>query len=179
MIKKVLIFLGIISGTQAMGISQSSIHGFTIQKLNSNDLLDFSAYKGKKILIVNVASKCGFTYQYKGLEELYQTYKSSLVVIGVPCNQFLNQEPRNEEKIAEFCAINYGVTFPITTKIKVKGKDQHPIYSWLTKKALNGKSDYNISWNFNKFLIDEEGRIIDFFGSKVKPKDEKIIQHLR
>lgn len=155
-----------------------SIHDFSISALNSEEQIDFSSFKGKKILVVNVASKCGFTYQYKGLEELYQKYKEQLVVVGFPCNQFLGQEPGSDEKIAQFCALNYGVSFPMTTKIKVKGKDAHEIYKWLTKKALNGKEDYKISWNFNKFLLDEDGRIIDHFPSKVKPMDERITGYL-
>ncbi len=152
----------------------NSIHQFSIRALDSDEVINFSEFKGLKILIVNVASKCGFTNQYAGLEELYQTYGDNLVVVGFPCNQFLGQEPGSEDKIASFCSTNYGVTFPMTEKIKVKGKNAHEIYKWLTKAELNGKSDYKISWNFNKFLIDENGQIIDHFGSKVKPLDEAI-----
>ena len=155
-----------------------SIHDFQIQALDSEDIIDFSLFEGKKILIVNVASKCGFTYQYADLEKLHQKYQDKLVIIGFPCNQFLMQESGSEEKIAQFCSINYGVTFPLTTKIQVKGKKQHPIYQWLTKKELNGHGDYSVSWNFNKFLLDEEGKILDHFNSKVEPFDDQIIQHL-
>lgn len=154
--------------------STPSIHNFQIQALDSDEVIDFSQYEGKKILIVNVASKCGFTYQYEGLEALYQQYKEDLIVIGVPCNQFLKQEPGTESEIGQFCSINYGVTFPLTTKVNVKGKDQHEIYKWLTDKELNGKDDYKVSWNFNKFLLDEKGALIAHFGSKVKPMDEEI-----
>ncbi|MEZ5058215.1 MAG: glutathione peroxidase [Saprospiraceae bacterium] len=156
----------------------TGIHQFKIQALNSDEVIDFSDFEGKKILIVNVASKCGFTYQYEDLEKLYQEYKDKLVVIGFPCNQFLGQEPGSEEKIESFCSSTYGVTFPMTTKINVKGKDQHPIYKWLTSKDLNGKDNYKISWNFNKFLLDEEGQLIEYYGSKVKPMDEAITKHL-
>lgn len=162
----------------ATPVSTNTIHQFQVNGINGEESIDFSNYKGKKILIVNVASKCGFTYQYEGLEELYQTYKDQLVVVGFPCNQFLMQEPGSEEKIANFCSINYGVTFPLTEKIKVKGRNAHPIYQWLTSAELNGKEDYKISWNFNKFLLDEEGQIIEHFGSKIDPMDEAITQYL-
>ncbi|MBT8230857.1 MAG: glutathione peroxidase [Saprospiraceae bacterium] len=158
--------------------AQTSVHDFKIEALNSDQIIDFKQFEGKKILVVNVASKCGFTYQYEGLEALYQKYKDELVVIGFPCNQFLGQEPGTEEKIASFCSSKYGVTFPMTQKIKVKGKEANEIYKWLTTADLNGKADYKISWNFNKFLLDENGQIIEHFGSKVKPMDEAITRHL-
>ncbi|MCB0663402.1 MAG: glutathione peroxidase [Saprospiraceae bacterium] len=156
-----------------------SIHEFQIQALDSDEIIDFSDYKGKKILVVNVASKCGFTYQYEDLEKLYQQYKDQLVIVGFPCNQFLGQEPGSEEKIAQFCSTQYGVSFPMTTKVNVKGKDAHPIYQWLTKKELNGKDNYKISWNFNKFLLDENGQILDYFGSRTKPLDESITKYFQ
>ena len=156
-----------------------SIHQFQIRALNSEEIIDFVQFEGKKILIVNVASKCGFTGQYKGLEELYQKYKDQLVVVGFPCNQFLMQEPGSEEKIANFCSSKYGVSFPMSKKVKVRGKEAHEIYQWLTKADLNGKSDYKISWNFNKFLLDENGQIIDHFSSKTKPTDVAILSHLK
>lgn len=156
----------------------ASIHEFEVRALNSDEVIDLSMFKGKKILVVNVASKCGFTDQYEDLEKLYQQYQDDLVVIGFPCNQFLMQESGSESNIASFCKLNYGVTFPLTEKIKVKGRNAHPIYQWLTKKELNGKADYGVSWNFNKFLIDENGQIIDHFNSKTRPFDEAIVQHL-
>ncbi len=159
-------------------VPSHSIHEFNIRALNSEKQINFKDFEGKKILIVNVASKCGFTYQYEGMEKLYNTFKEKLVVVGFPCNQFLMQEPGSEEKIAQFCSTEYGVSFPMTVKIKVKGRDKHPIYSWLTSKALNGKADYSISWNFNKFLLDEDGKILEYFGSKVKPMDEQITKYL-
>ena len=161
----------------SLNVQPSTIYDYQIRALNSEKTIDFNDFKGKKILIVNVASKCGFTYQYEGLEELYQTYKDRLIVIGFPCNQFLGQEPGNEEKIASFCSTTYGVSFPMTEKVKVKGSEANEIYEWLTKKELNGKDDYKISWNFNKFLLDEEGQILEHFGSKVKPMDEAITSY--
>ena len=160
------------------GVQSNSIHQFKINAINSDQVIDFKDFKGKKLLLVNVASRCGFTYQYEGLEELYQKYKDKLVIIGFPCNQFLMQEPGSEEKIARFCSVNYGVTFPLTQKINVKGRKAHDIYKWLTKKELNGQNDYKISWNFNKFLLDEEGKIIAHFGASTKPQDQEIIDYL-
>lgn len=157
----------------------TSIYDFKIEALHSEEEIDFAAFKGKKILIVNVASKCGFTPQYEGLEKLNEEFGENLVVIGFPCNQFMFQESGSEEKIAAFCQKNYGVSFPMTTKVKVKGKSKHPIYKWLTTKDLNGVDDYSVSWNFNKFLIDEEGKLVGHFGSKVKPYSEEILQHLK
>ncbi len=155
-------------------VSNNSIHQFKIQLLNSEEVFDLSQFKGKKILLVNVASKCGYTHQYEDLQALSEQYKDKLVVIGFPCNQFLGQEPGSEEEIATFCQKNYGVTFPITTKIDVKGKEQHPIYTFLTSKDQNGLGDFTVSWNFNKFLVDENGKLIAHFDSKVKPLSEEI-----
>lgn len=156
----------------------SSIHQFQIRALNSEEVIDFKSFAGKKILVVNVASKCGFTKQYAGLETLFQKYQDQLVIIGFPCNQFLGQEPGTEAEIVEFCSANFGVSFPMTEKIDVKGENAHEIYQWLTSSELNGKEDYKISWNFNKFLLDEEGRILEHFPSKVKPLDEEILAYL-
>ena len=158
--------------------NSTNIYDFKIQALNSDEVIDFQSFKGKNILIVNVASKCGYTGQYADLEKLYQTYKDQLVILGFPCNQFLGQEPGTEAEIATFCSKNYGVTFPMTTKVDVKGKNQHEIYQWLTQKKRNGKGDFKVKWNFNKFLIDENGQLIDHFPSKVKPFDEAIVKHL-
>ncbi len=157
---------------------QKSIHDFQIQALNSEEIIDFEQFAGKKILVVNVASKCGFTRQYEDLEALYKKYGDQLVVIGFPCNQFKGQEPGTEAEIATFCSSTYGVTFPLTTKIDVKGEGAHEIYQWLTQKELNGKDDYEISWNFNKFLLDEDGQIIAHFASSVEPMADEIVSHL-
>ena len=154
-----------------------SIYDFKVLALNG-DTIDLAAFKGKKILIVNTASKCGFTPQYEGLEQLYQKFKDRLVVIGFPCNNFLSQEPGSNEKIKAFCTKNYGVSFPMAGKISVKGKNIAPIYKWLCNKSENGVMDAKISWNFNKFLLDENGKIIAWFPSKVTPMSAEITDKL-
>lgn len=141
--------------------------------------LKMSDFKGKYVLCVNVASRCGFTPQYKPLQELYDKYQDQLVIIGFPCNQFLGQEPGTEEQIATFCEKNYGVNFPMTEKINVKGKNQHPVYAWLTSKDQNGVADAKVGWNFNKFLISPEGQWLKHFPSKVDPLSEEIVQYLQ
>ena len=150
--------------------------------ININSLqekpIDLSAFKGKKILFVNVASKCGFTPQYKDLQKLQDLYKDKLVIIGVPCNQFGKQEPGTSDEIQEFCKINYGVSFLITEKIDVKGSNQHPLYSWLTKKAENGRKNSSVKWNFQKYLVDDKGNLIDYYYSITKPMSSKITKHL-
>ena len=144
----------------------------------SDDTIDFAIFKGKKILIVNTASKCGFTPQYKALEELYEKYKDRLVVVAFPANNFLSQEPGSNEKIKEFCTKNYSVSFPMAAKISVKGKNIAPIYEWLCNKKENGVMNAKIKWNFNKFLLDEKGMIIAKFNSRVTPMSEEIISKL-
>lgn len=156
----------------------SSIYDIKIKDING-DNLDLNKFKGKKILFVNVASKCGFTRQYKDLQKLYSTYKDKLVVVGLPCNQFGKQEPGTSEEIKSFCSLNYGVEFPITEKIEVKGKNQHPLYQWLTNKDKNGAKSSSVKWNFQKYLIDENGNFIDFWHSMTKPMSKKIIKHLQ
>lgn len=145
----------------------------------SGEPIQLSSYKGKHILFVNVASKCGFTGQYDGLQDLFETYKDKLVVIGLPCNQFGEQEPGNAEEIQSFCRVNYGVDFPITEKLDVKGDRQHDIYKWLTSKTENGKMDTSVKWNFQKYLVDQDGRLVDVFYSITKPKSDKITTHLK
>ena len=141
-------------------------------------VIDLNLYKGKKILFVNVASECGFTNQYEGLQELYTTYKENLVVIGLPCNQFRGQEPGTAAEIQTFCRLNYGVDFPMSVKIVVKGDAQHPLYQWLTKKEKNGKKNSSVKWNFQKYLIDENGALMDVFYSITKPMSKKITKLL-
>ena len=150
-------------------------------KINSlqNKPIDLSTFKNKYILFVNVASKCGFTPQYKDLEELHKTHQDKLVIIGVPCNQFGKQEPGNSDEIQEFCQVNYGVSFLISEKINVKGDDQHPLYTWLTSKKLNGKKSSSVKWNFQKYLVDTEGNLIDYYFSITKPLSSKITKHLK
>ena len=131
--------------------------------------INLSIYKNKFILLVNVASKCGFTPQYKDLQTLSDTFKENLVVIGIPCNQFGKQEPGDSDEIEEFCQVNYGVSFLITEKIDVKGDNQHPLYTWLTSKKLNGKKSSSVKWNFQKYIVDKEGKLIDYYYSITKP----------
>lgn len=140
--------------------------------------INLSLLKGKHILFVNVASKCGFTNQYHELQKLYDTYKETLEIIGVPCNQFGKQEPGNANEIQSFCQINYGVSFTITEKIDVKGKNQHKLYKWLTNKELNGSLNSNIKWNFQKYLINDKGWLLDYYFSITKPLSNKITKHL-
>ena len=140
--------------------------------------INLSDYKGKKILFVNVASKCGFTPQYRDLQKLYDQYQDQLMIIGVPCNQFGKQEPGTSSEIQEFCQVNYGVNFLITEKVDVKGNNQHPLYNWLTQKSENGKRSSSVKWNFQKYLIDENGELIDHYYSITKPTSRKITKHL-
>jgi glutathione peroxidase len=156
-----------------------SIYDYKINALESNQQIDLSSFKGKKLLIVNVASKCGYTPQYEDLQKLAMQYDDKLVVLGMPCDQFGGQELDSEIEIKQFCTEKFNVTFPMTTVIDVKGDNQHPIYQWLTKKSMNGKDDYTVSWNFNKFLIDENGQLLEYFPSKVKPMDDEIVKYLR
>jgi glutathione peroxidase len=163
--------------TSLLGTAQS-IHSFKVKGLDGKQI-DFASFKGKKILVVNTASKCGYTPQYEALEKVYKQYKDKLVIIGFPCNQFGGQEPGTNEEIASFCQKNYGVTFPLADKIDVKGSNTAPIYQWLTQKAKNGVVDANISWNFNKFLLNEDGKMIAYFPSNVKPDSEEILSRLK
>jgi len=150
-------------------------------KINTIDgvSIDFNDFKGKYILFVNVASKCGFTKQYAQLEELYQAYKNDLVVIGLPCNQFGGQEPGDAQEIKSFCTENFGVSFIITEKINTKGSEIHPIYAWLTDKKLNSKVNSTVKWNFQKYLLNREGKLIDYFYSTTSPLSAKITNQLK
>lgn len=141
--------------------------------------IKLSDFKNKYILFVNVASKCGFTPQYEDLETLSAAYKDNLVVIGVPCNQFGKQEPGNADEIQEFCQINYGVSFLMTEKIDVKGDKQHPLYTWLTSKEMNGNKSSSVKWNFQKYFVDIEGNLIDYYFSLTKPLSTKITKYLK
>lgn len=153
--------------------NQNSIYNFKVEALDGGSI-DFSKFKGKKILIVNTASKCGYTPQYEELQKLYDTYKEKLVIVGFPANNFGGQEPGTNGEIKEFCKKNYGVTFPMAAKVSVKGDDMAPIYKYLTRKTENGISDNEIKWNFGKFLLDEKGNLIQYFPSKVTPMSEEI-----
>jgi glutathione peroxidase len=159
-------------------LSAQSIHSFTVKSIDGKDI-KMSSFKGKKILVVNTASKCGYTPQYESLEKVYEQYKDKLVIIGFPCNQFGGQEPGSNEEIVEFCKKNYGVTFPLADKVDVKGTNTAAIYQWLTQKSKNGVLDASISWNFNKFLLDENGKMIAYYPSNVKPDSEAILSNLK
>ncbi|EDP70489.1 glutathione peroxidase [Flavobacteriales bacterium ALC-1] len=172
-------FVGTLSTTDK-SISQKALQSIYNIEINSlqGKPIDLSAFIGKKILFVNVASKCGFTPQYRELQQLYDTYQDKLIVIGIPCNQFGKQEPGDSNDIKEFCEINYGVTFLITEKIDVKGSNQHPLYEWLTKKAINGNQNSAVKWNFQKYLVDEKGEFLDYFYSITKPLNSRITKYL-
>ncbi len=153
---------------------KQSIYQFKVDDLYGNTF-DFSTLKGKKILIVNTASKCGLTPQYKQLQKLYDTYKDqNFTIIGFPANNFLFQEPGNSDDIAAFCEKNYGVTFPMMAKVSVKGRNQAKIYQFLTKKIYNGVIDSSVKWNFQKFLIDEKGHVVKSIAPKTSPLDSSI-----
>lgn len=155
--------------------TKKSIYDINLNSL-SGDKIDLNTFKGKKILFVNVASECGFTPQYADLQKLHEEYKDKLVIIGLPCNQFGGQEPGSSEEIQNFCEKNYGVEFIITEKIEVKGENQHPLYQWLTSKELNGVENSTVKWNFQKYLIDENGNFIEFFYSMTNPLSKKITE---
>ncbi|MBT7480932.1 MAG: glutathione peroxidase [Flavobacteriales bacterium] len=158
--------------------AQESVYDIKINSITGEEI-NLHDFEGKKILFVNVASDCGFTKQYKGLEELHQLYKDKLVIIGLPCNQFGGQESGTEEEIVQFCEINYGVTFLLTEKIEVKGEGMHPLYKWLCTKEINGKSNSTVKWNFQKYLVDENGEFVNYFYSTTKPMSSNIIDNLK
>jgi len=171
-----LLFLSILSFTV---MAQKTFHDFTVKTLEGADF-NLSELKGKKVLVVNTASKCGFTPQYEDLQKLYEQFGGDdFVVIGFPANNFMNQEPGTDEDIKEFCTRNYGVTFPMMSKVSVKGDDMHPVYKWLTEKELNNFEDSKVQWNFQKYLINEEGELVNVFYSKTNPMDEEILSWIR
>lgn len=158
---------------------KEDIYQYKVETL-TGDEFDFATLKGKKILVVNTASKCGYTPQYEQLQTLYDTYKDNdFVVVGFPANNFNQQEPGTNAEIAEFCQENYGVTFPMMSKISVKGDDMAPIYKFLTKKEKNGVRDSEVQWNFQKYLIDENGHLVDVYLSKTVPTDEAIVSWIK
>jgi glutathione peroxidase len=155
--------------------AQTGLHQFKVKTIDGNDF-DLASLKGKKVMVVNTASKCGLTPQYEQLQAIYKQYGGDkFVIIGFPANNFLNQEPGTASEIKEFCSINYGVTFPMMEKISVKGKDQHPIYQWLTQKEKNGVEESSVQWNFQKYLINEKGELVKSISPKTKPNDPEII----
>lgn len=153
----------------------ASIYDFKVAALDGGTI-DFAQYKGKKLLIVNTASKCGYTPQYEALEALSEKYKGKLVIVGFPANNFLFQEPGSNDEIAAFCKKNYGVTFPMAAKISVKGRDMAPLYRWLTEKKYNGLENSSVKWNFQKYLIDENGKLVAVFEPGVKPDSKEVVE---
>ena len=155
--------------------SGTSVYDFTMKSIDGADV-PLARYKGKVMLVVNVASKCGYTPQYEGLEALYRRYKDKgLVLLGFPANNFGSQEPGTDAEIKTFCTTNYNVTFDMFSKISVKGDDQHPLYAWLTSEQANPATAGSVKWNFTKYLIDKNGRVIAKFGSATKPMSEELV----
>ena len=174
MIRNILI-TGLLIIAMGAANAQTTFYDFTVKDINGEDY-PLSQLKGKKVLVVNTASKCGHTPQYEGLQELYEKYGTDdFMIIGFPANNFLKQEPGTNEEIASFCKLNYGVTFPMMSKISVKGDDQHQLYKWLTSKSENGVEDSDVSWNFQKYMIDEEGQLMGHFSPNTKPDNEELI----
>lgn len=176
--KLIYIFLAMF-GTLSMNAQTSSFYDFTVKAIDGTDF-SLSSLKGKKVLVVNTASKCGYTPQYEDMEALYKQYGGEkFIIIGFPANNFLHQEPGTNDEIKEFCLKNYGVSFPMMEKISVKGNDIHPLYEWLTQKEKNGIMDAPVKWNFQKFMIDENGKLVDMVPSGTKPNCDKIVNWIK
>ncbi|MDK2979400.1 MAG: glutathione peroxidase [Bacteroidales bacterium] len=173
--KNILLIITLAMISSVSFAQNKSFYDFEVQTIDGENF-DLSALKGKKVLVVNTASKCGFTPQYEDLQKLYEKYKAkNFVIIGFPANNFMNQEPGSNEEIKQFCSTNYGVTFPMMAKISVKGDDIHPLYQWLTEKEQNGVMNSKVKWNFQKYMIDEEGNLVDMAVPRTNPLDEQII----
>jgi glutathione peroxidase len=176
--KKLTLILSFIV-ISSLAFSQKSFYDFTVKDIEGHDF-SLSSLKGKKVLVVNTASKCGLTPQYKQLEEVFEKFGGDkFTIIGFPANNFMKQEPGTDKEISEFCVKNYGVTFKMMSKISVKGDDMHPLYKWLTSKSENGVMDSEVAWNFQKYMIDENGKLVDMVEPKVKPDDEKILSWIK
>ena len=180
--KTLFIILGLVLSStmmNAQSAAKKSFYDFTVTTIDGKEF-PLSQLKGKKVLVVNTASKCGNTPQYADLEKLYQTYGGDkFTIIGFPANNFLSQEPGTNEEIKQFCTLNYGVTFSMMSKISVKGKDIAPLYIWLTSKAQNGVMDAPVKWNFQKFMIDENGNLVGTIPPSVNPLTEKIVNWIK
>lgn len=172
--KRLLTIAALLAFILSPALSQKSFYDFTVETIDGEQL-SLADLKGKKVMIVNTASKCGHTPQYKDLELLNKAYKQKLVIIGFPANNFMNQEPGTNEDIKEFCDSKYGVTFQMMSKISVKGDDMHPLYMWLTSKTANGVLDSEVAWNFQKYLIDENGNLVGFLKPAVKPLSDEVV----
>ena len=170
--------MGIIPVRKSSKNSNENLYDISLESLNGK-MVNLYDFKGKKILFVNVASKCGFTPQYKSLQSLHEKYNDQLVIIGVPCNQFGNQEKGTSKEIEEFCEVNFGVSFLMLKKMNVKGSNKHPLYKWLTNLDLNGRKSSTVKWNFQKYLIDENGQLIDTFLSTTKISSVTLKKHLK
>lgn len=176
---RILIFLFVLLiSTQIMG-QHKTLYDFSVKTIDGKNF-DFSTLKGKKVLIVNTASNCAFTSQYKKLQALYEEYGGEYFeIIGFPCNDFGKQEPGSNEEINSFCEKNYGVTFQMMEKITVKGDDIHPLYKWMTSKEENGAVNTSVKWNFQKFLVDEKGQVVDYAFPTTSPTGNKITKWLK
>ncbi len=183
MMKTITLIAVIVFGLQvnlnAQNNQMKNFHDFKVTTIDGSEY-DLAQLKGKKVLVVNTASKCGYTPQYEDLQKLFETYGGDdFTIVGFPANNFMGQEPGTNEQIKEFCTINYGVTFPMMAKISVKGKDMHPLYEWLTEAEKNSKMDSKVKWNFQKYMIDEDGNLVDFATPGVKPFDDKIVDWIK
>lgn len=174
-----IFILIILAGFLGVNAQHLGFHKFSATTLEGEEF-NMSDLKGKKVMVVNTASKCGHTPQYQQLEELFKTYGGErFMIIGFPANNFMRQEPGTDAEIREFCTRNYGVTFPMMSKISVKGDDIDPIYNWLTKKSENGVMDAKVTWNFQKFMIDGNGQLVDVAPPSEKPDSERIINWIK
>ena len=158
--------------------AMSSIHQFKVTSLNGGEI-DFSAFAGKKIMVVNTASECGLTPQYEQLQELHENFFEKLAIVGFPCNDFAGQEPGSASEIEKFCVFNYGVTFPLSEKVSVVGDTPHPVYKWLRNQSENGVESSEVEWNFQKYLLDEKGEYVKMLAPSVIPIDEQILEWLK
>ena len=177
--KRSFLILALICMTSLFAQSDKTIYQFKVEDING-ETFDLSSLKGKKVMIVNTASKCGYTPQYAELQRIYEQYKyDDFVIIGFPSNDFGNQEPGSNEEISEFCQKNYGVDFPMMAKITVKGEEKHPLYQFLTEKSKNGFKDSEVKWNFQKYLIDRDGKLVAVKDSNVVPGDNSILSWIQ